>query len=67
VAHYLPKMAEYNMKIVHRPGKTNKADPLSWRLGCDQGESDHKDVLVLPPELFVRLFTEEQLLEQEVE
>jgi hypothetical protein len=42
-------------------------DPLSRQPGCDQGENDHKDVLILPPELFVHLFTEEQLLEQEVE
>jgi Integrase zinc binding domain len=67
VVRYIPKMVEYNLKIVHRPGKTNKADPLSQRPGCDQGENDHEDVLVLPPELFVRLFTEEQSLEQEVE
>jgi hypothetical protein len=67
VARYIPKMAEYNMKIIHRPGKTNKADLLSQRPGCDQGENDHEDVLVLPSELFVRLFTEEQSLEQEVE
>jgi hypothetical protein len=35
--------------------------------GCEQGENDHDDVLVLPPELFLHLFTEEQSLEQEVE
>jgi hypothetical protein len=29
VACYILKMAEYNMKIIHWPGKTNKADPLS--------------------------------------
>jgi hypothetical protein len=60
-------MAAYNMRIVHRLGKTNKADSLSQRPGCDQGENDHEDVLVLPPELFVCLFMEEQSLEQKVE
>jgi hypothetical protein len=59
-------MANFNIHIVHRPGKTNKADPLSRPPGVDQGEHDHNNVLVLPPELFVCLLTEHQSLENEV-
>jgi RNase H-like domain found in reverse transcriptase/Integrase zinc binding domain len=67
VARYLPRMAEFDMTIIHRPGKTNKADPLSRPPGCDQGDHDHDNVVVLPPEMFVRLLTEHQLLQKEVE
>jgi Integrase zinc binding domain/RNase H-like domain found in reverse transcriptase len=66
VVCYLPRMANFNMRIVHRPGKTNKADPLSRPPGVDQGEHDHDNILVLPPKLFVRLLTEHQSLENEV-
>jgi Integrase zinc binding domain len=66
VTCYLPRMADFNMRIMHHPGKTNKADPLSRLPGVDQGEHDHDNVLVLPPELFMRLLTEHQSLENEV-
>jgi hypothetical protein len=59
-------MANFNMRIVHHPGKTNKADPLSRPPGVDQGEHNHDNMLVLPPKLFVRLLTEHQSLENEV-
>jgi RNase H-like domain found in reverse transcriptase/Integrase zinc binding domain len=66
VVRYLPQMADFNMRIVHHPGKTNKADPLSRLPGVDQGEHNHDNVLVLPPELFICLLTEHQSLENEV-
>jgi hypothetical protein len=66
VARYLPQMANFNMHIIHHPGKTNKADPLSQPLGVDQGEHDHNNMLVLPPELFMCLLMEQQSLENEV-
>jgi RNase H-like domain found in reverse transcriptase len=66
VTRYIPCMADFNMRIVHCPGKTNKADPLSWPPGADQGEHNHNNVLVLPPELFVCLLTEHQSLENKV-
>jgi Integrase zinc binding domain len=59
-------MADFNMRIMHRPGKTNKADPLSRPLGVNQGEHDHDNMLVLPPELFMHLLMEHQSLENEV-
>jgi RNase H-like domain found in reverse transcriptase len=66
VAHYLPRMAEFNMTIIHRSRKTNKADPLSRPPGCDQGDHDHDDMVVLPPKMFVRLLTEHQSLQRKV-
>ncbi len=29
VAHYLPKLADYNFQLIHQPGTANKADALS--------------------------------------
>jgi hypothetical protein len=29
VARYIPRLAEYNFKLIHKPGKYNKADHLS--------------------------------------
>ena len=51
------------MMIIYRLRKTNKADPLSRPPGCNQGDHDHDDVVVLPPEMFVRLLTEYQSLQ----
>jgi hypothetical protein len=59
-------MADFNMCIVHHPGKTNKANPLSRPPRADQEEHDHDNILVLPPELFVCLLTEHQSLENKV-
>jgi hypothetical protein len=56
-------MAEFDMMITHRPRKTNKADLLSRPPGCNQGDHNHDDVVVLPPEMFVRLLTEHQSLQ----
>jgi RNase H-like domain found in reverse transcriptase len=66
VARYIPHMMDFNMHIIHHPGKTNKANPLLQPPEVDQGEHDHDNVLVLPPVLFVRLLTEHQSLENEV-
>jgi hypothetical protein len=66
VVRYLPYIADFNMHIVHHPGKTNKADLLLQPLGVDQGEHGHDNVLVLPPELFMHLLTEHQSLENKV-
>ena len=48
---------------MHRPGKTNKADTLSQRPDYDQGESDNKDTIMLPPHLFVNVVRFHQELE----
>jgi RNase H-like domain found in reverse transcriptase/Integrase zinc binding domain len=54
VARYLGDLAEYDFKLVHKPGKQNKADHLSRRPDYDEGKADNEDVLVLPDRLFTR-------------
>jgi RNase H-like domain found in reverse transcriptase/Integrase zinc binding domain len=63
VARYLPKLGEFNLQIVHKPGKTNKADLLSRHPDFDQGKNDNEEVLVLPPELFINTVQVHQTLE----
>jgi RNase H-like domain found in reverse transcriptase/Integrase zinc binding domain len=57
VARYLPKMAEFDFKLVYKPGTTNKADHLSRRPDYDDGSLDNQDVTILPPHLFVHAAT----------
>jgi RNase H-like domain found in reverse transcriptase len=54
VARYLGDLAEYDFKLVHKPGKQNKADHLSRRPDYDEGKADNEDILVLPDRLFAR-------------
>jgi hypothetical protein len=56
---------DYNYKLVHRPGKLNKADALSRPPGVDEGKHDNEDTLVLPDKLFTRA-AEVSGLEQQV-
>jgi RNase H-like domain found in reverse transcriptase/Integrase zinc binding domain len=63
VARYLPKLGEFNLQIVHKPGKMNKADLLSRRPDFDQGKNDNEKVLVLPSELFLNAVEVHQTLE----
>jgi RNase H-like domain found in reverse transcriptase/Integrase zinc binding domain len=64
VARYLPRMREYNLQLVHKPGVTNKADLLSRRPDYDQGKTDNEEVLVLPPHLFVNAAEVQNTLEE---
>jgi Integrase zinc binding domain/Chromo (CHRromatin Organisation MOdifier) domain len=57
VAHYLPKMAEFDFELVYKPGTTNKVDHLSRRPDYDDGSLDNQDVAVLPPHLFIHAST----------
>jgi hypothetical protein len=57
VACYLPKMAEFDFKLVYKPGTTNKADHLSRHPNYDDGSLDNQDVTVLPPHLFIHMST----------
>jgi RNase H-like domain found in reverse transcriptase len=65
VARYLSDLADYNYKLVHRPGKLNKADALSRPPGVDEGKHDNENTLVLPDKLFAWA-TEVSNLEQQV-
>jgi RNase H-like domain found in reverse transcriptase/Reverse transcriptase (RNA-dependent DNA polymerase)/Integrase zinc binding domain len=57
VAHYLPKMAEFDFELIYKPGTTNKANHLSCRPNYDDGSLDNQDVTVLPPHLFIHATT----------
>jgi hypothetical protein len=45
-------MGDYNVILEHRPGATNRADPLSHRLDFDDGSSDNENIIALPDHLF---------------
>jgi hypothetical protein len=53
VARYLVDLAEYDFVLVHKPGKVNHADHLSWHPGYNMGMHGNEDVLVLPDCLFI--------------
>jgi RNase H-like domain found in reverse transcriptase/Integrase zinc binding domain/Reverse transcriptase (RNA-dependent DNA polymerase) len=53
VARYLPKMAEFDFKLVYKPGTTNKANHLSHCPDYNDGSLDNQDVTILPPHLFI--------------
>jgi hypothetical protein len=53
VARYIPRLAEYNFKLIHKPGKYNKADHLSRIPDYDEGKEGNQDVTVLKDALFV--------------
>jgi RNase H-like domain found in reverse transcriptase/Integrase zinc binding domain len=57
VARYLPKMAEFDFKLVYKPGPTNKADHLSCRPDYNDGSLDNQDITILPPHLFIHAST----------
>jgi Integrase zinc binding domain len=51
---YLGDLVEYDFKLVHKPGKLNKADHLSRRPDYNEGKADNEDMLVLLDQLFAR-------------
>jgi RNase H-like domain found in reverse transcriptase/Integrase zinc binding domain/Chromo (CHRromatin Organisation MOdifier) domain len=55
VACYLGDLANYDFKLVHKPGKLNKADHLSQWPDYNEGKGDNENVLVLPDTLFTRV------------
>jgi hypothetical protein len=60
MARWTLYLSEFDIKLVHIPGKKNiQADLLSRRPDlCPQG-TDNKDVIVLPEHLFVNLINME--------
>jgi len=55
IARWFAELQDYWFKIKHVPGKTHTAaDFLSRPFVNDKGEQDNEDVVVLPPELFVK-------------
>lgn len=54
VAHYIATLADYDINLVHRAGKLNKADALSRQPDYNNGHKDNADITALPDNLFVR-------------
>src|SRR5712672_2172969 len=55
VTRWYGELQYYCFEIKHVPGKTHTAaDFLSRPFVDDKGEQDNEDVVVLPPELFVK-------------
>jgi RNase H-like domain found in reverse transcriptase/Reverse transcriptase (RNA-dependent DNA polymerase)/Integrase zinc binding domain/Chromo (CHRromatin Organisation MOdifier) domain len=55
VARWFATLQDYNLVIKHVPGKLHAApDMLSRPPGADRGEEDNQDVVLLPPESFIR-------------
>ena len=53
-ARWQQLLQEYHFTFIHRPGKTNPADPLSWRSDFEKGvEDDNKAKILLPDHLFI--------------
>ena len=52
VARYIPRLADYHFRLVHKPGALNHADALSRRPDHTNGEEDNMNVTVLTPEVF---------------
>src|SRR5258708_23667362 len=48
---------EYDFQLIHISGKKNgQADTLSRRLDYDQGDNDNKNLVVLPPRFFSKIY-----------
>ena len=65
VVRYIPRMAEYDLVLKHKPGTSNRADYLSRPLGVDRSVKNNENVTVLPDQLFARALNLEDL-DQEV-
>ena len=47
VARYISTLADYNLKIIHKPGTLNQADALSRRPDYDDGKDDNTNTTAL--------------------
>jgi RNase H-like domain found in reverse transcriptase/Reverse transcriptase (RNA-dependent DNA polymerase)/Integrase zinc binding domain len=65
IARYLGDLAEYNFKLVHKPGKLNRANHLSRRPDYDEGKEDNREVQVLQDTMFANAVVSLDL-EQEI-
>jgi Integrase zinc binding domain len=52
VARYLGDLAEYNFKLIHKPGRLNRANHLSRQPDYDKGKEDNAEVQVLQDHMF---------------
>ena len=54
MTRYLHTLADFDLKLRHIPGSTNKADALSQRPDHDDGSQDNEEVVALSDSLFAR-------------
>ena len=64
VAHYIPRLANYYFKLIHKPGTQNHADALSQCPDHDNETEHNSDVVVLPPEVFANATSTTQIDER---
>ena len=57
VARLIPRLTDYNYTLVHIPGQTNHADPLSWQPDFHPDPDHNSQVTVLPPHVFAHATT----------
>jgi hypothetical protein len=50
----MSKLADFNFKIIHKPGVMNQADALSQHPAIPKGENDNEDIIVLLDKLFIQ-------------
>ena len=54
IARWFAEIQDYNLVIKHIPGKIHTAPDMLSRLpGANQGKQDNKDIVLLPPSLFI--------------
>ncbi len=64
IAREFQELQEYNFVLKHVAGNKNaQADALSRRPDYDTGEEDNDNVVVLPPEVFIKLASDEPIEE----
>ena len=57
VARWHVELMEYDFELVHISGKKNgRADALSRRPDYSQGEEDNKNLVVIPPKFFSKIY-----------
>jgi hypothetical protein len=57
LARYILTLGDYNIRLLHKLGASNRADALSRCLDHDTGARDNDHVLALPDNLFLRAIT----------
>ena len=66
VSGYIAEREKYNIKLMYRPGKTNRADALSRRPDYAPDPYNDDPVIALPTELFIPLNTPTITLQTEL-
>ena len=54
VARYISTLADYNLKIIHKPGTLNRADALSRQPDYNDRKDDNTNTTALPDDLFIK-------------